>query len=154
MTLRQQNLDFLKANLFLDESACEAGDGKEGGKNEESNSEKSTYAKRKRRDEEIASKKHEAIKQEQVALLREFMTPNSSVSAESPHNEAVNQSIIEKNLACVNDKKCNAILTEALTKTEKVNNLMRVMENPMVFGMYDQEEQLEMKRELKRLISI
>ena len=110
MTLRQQNLDFLKANLFLDESACEAGDGKEGGKNEESNSEKSTFAKRKRRDEEIASKKHEAIKQEQVALLREFMTPNSSVSAESPHNEAVNQSIIEKNLACVNDKKCNAIL--------------------------------------------
>lgn len=39
-------------------------------------------------------------------------------------------------------------------RTEKVNNLMRVMENPMVFGMYDQEEQLEMKRELKRLISI
>ena len=63
MTLRQQNLDFLKANLFLDESACEAGDGKEGGKNEESNSEKSTFAKRKRRDEEIASKKHETMKQ-------------------------------------------------------------------------------------------
>ena len=70
----------------------------------QNSSKKSTYAKRKRRDEEIA------IKQEQVALLREFMTPNSSVSAESPHNEAVNQSIIEKNLACVNDKKCNAIL--------------------------------------------
>ena len=54
----------------------------------------------------------------------------------------------------MNDKKCNAMLTEALTKTERVNNLMRVMENPMVFGMYDDAEQSEMKKELKRLISL
>ena len=82
------------------------------------------------------------------------MTPNSNTNNESPHNEAVNQSIIAKNQACVNDKKCNALLTEALTKSERVNNLMKVMENPMVFGMYDEMEQMEMKRELKRLVSL
>lgn len=102
----------------------------------------------------MTSKKHEAMKQEQVALLREFMTPNSNVGNDSVSSDAVNQSIIEKNKACVDDKKSNAILTEALTKTEKVNNLLKVMENPTIFGMYNEAEQSEMKTELKRLISI
>ena len=152
MTLRQQNLDFLKANLFLDESACEASNNKSDVKGDDG--EQSNYAKRKRREEEMTSKKHEAMKQEQVALLREFMTPNSNVGNDSVSSDAVNQSIIEKNKACVDDKKSNAILTEALTKTEKVNNLLKVMGNPTIFGMYDEAEQSEMKTELKRLISI
>ena len=154
MALRQENLDFLKANLFVNESASESNADNGHEKNAENESEKSNYAKRKRREEETALKRHNAMKQEQVALLREFMTPNSSANNESPHNEAVSLSIIAKNQACVNDKKCNAMLTEALTKTERVNNLMRVMENPMVFGMYDDAEQSEMKKELKRLISL
>ena len=152
MTLRQQNLDFLKANLFLDESACETNN--DDVKNETYDGEKSSYSKRKRREEEASSKKHEAMKQEQVALLREFMTRNSSGSNESQSIDAVNLSIIEKNRACVDDKKSNAILTEALTKTEKVNNLLKVISDPIVFGMYNEDEQLEMKMELKRLISI
>ena len=154
MTLRQENLDFLKANLFADESVSENNADNECERNVENESEKSSYAKRKRREEETAQKRHDAMKQEQVALLREFMTPNSNASNESPHNEAVSLSIIAKNEACVYDKRSNAVLTEALTKTERVNNLMRVMENPMVFGMYDASEQLEMKKELKRLVSI
>ena len=151
MALREENLDFLKANLFTDESASERNVDE---KNADDESERSNYAKRKRREEETALKRHNAMKQEQVALLREFMTPNSNTNNESPHNEAVNQSIIAKNQACVNDKKCNALLTEALTRSERVNNLMKVMENPMVFGMYDEMEQMEMKRELKRLVSL
>ena len=99
------------------------------------------------------SKRNEAIKQEQVAFLREFMTPNSNASGDSIQNDAVTQSIIEKNLACVNEKKSNSILTEALTKTEKINNLMKVMENVTVFAMYSADEQLDMRMELKRLLS-
>lgn len=154
MALREENLDFLKANLFTDESASENNVDNGHEKNADDESERSNYAKRKRREEETALKRHNAMKQEQVALLREFMTPNSNTNNESPHNEAVNQSIIAKNQACVNDKKCNAVLTEALTKSERVNNLMKVMENPIVFGMYDEMEQMEMKKELKRLVSL
>ena len=154
MTLRQENLDFFKANLFADKSASENDADNECEKNVENESEKSSYAKRKRREEETAQKRHDAMKQEQVAMLGEFMTSNSSASNESPHNKAVSLSIIAENEACVNDKGSNTVLTEALTKTERVDNLMRAMENPMVFGMYDASEQLEMKKGLKRLVSI
>ena len=57
---------------------------------------------------------------------KEFMTPNSSVINESPNNEALSLSIIAKIQSCVNDKKCDAMLTETLKKTERVNNLMRI----------------------------
>ena len=59
MALREENVDFLKANLFTDESASERNVDE---KNADDESERSNYAKRKRREEETALKRHNAMK--------------------------------------------------------------------------------------------
>ena len=43
--------------------------------------------------------------------------------------------------------------TEAMTTTEKVNNLLKVMDNTNVWGMYSREEQLKMQNDLKMILS-
>jgi hypothetical protein len=115
MVLRDKSIDFLKANLFEDETAGDNADninGMEAGPCPSTN-----YAKRKRKEAEALAKKMSLAKQEQVAFLKDFIGPTNSVN--DSKNIAVNQSVIDKNLAYAEDKKKSAAHIEALTKTEK-----------------------------------
>jgi hypothetical protein len=95
MALREKNIDFLKANLFEDEAA---GDNVEAGSCSSTNS-----AKRKRKEEEALAKKISLAKQEQVAFLKDFIAPTNIDN--DLKNIAVNQSVIDNNLAYAEDKK-------------------------------------------------
>jgi hypothetical protein len=148
MVLKDKNIDFLKANLFEDEAAGDTAD---------NNSEmiagpcaSTNYAKRKRKEEEALAKKMSLAKQEQVAFLKDFIAPTNTDN--DSKNIAVNQSVIDKNLAYAEDKKKSAAHIEALTKTEKINNLIAVITTPLIFDMYDAAEKNALKAELKSLL--
>lgn len=151
MVLRNQSLDFLKANLFDNESAIQNQDEKTGSDGELGNPSTSTYQKRKIREEEAASKKQSLAKLEQVAFLREIMSPASNASDLSPQNSAVNQSIIERNMAYAEDKKSSALHMAALTQSEKVKTLTSIVTNPLVFSLYPPADQAVMLADLLRL---
>lgn len=63
-----------------------------------------------------------------------MLTPSSHAQ-----NVDVQNSVVQRNLASANEK--------------KVNVLLKVMDNKTVFGMYSEEEQNDMKDQLKRLIA-
>lgn len=131
MTVRGKDLDFLVANLSEEESAHEVEDIQV-----ESTSE-SCYAKRKRKIEGAQSQQKLSDQKPQMALLKELMTtPETSSKASS---SVIDDSVVQKNLASANEK--------------KVNTLLKVMDNATVFALYTTEEQNQMKKDLKDLIS-
>lgn len=148
MTVRGKDLDFLVANLNDDESACNIDEIT----GSTTNTQETSYAKRKRREEEAAASQRMVVKKEQIDLFKELMSPGSDNSDVSS-SPGVNDSIVEKNLAYANNKRVSSMHTEAMTTTEKVNNLLKVMDNTNVWGMYSREEQLKMQNDLKMLLS-
>lgn len=150
MTVRGKDLDFLVASLNEDESASQS----DGNGCVELNPQETTYAKRKRREGE----NQKLVKKEQIDLFRELMSPDS-ITSDSSNTPCINDSIVQKNLAYANNKRVTAIHTEAMTihteamtATEKVNNLLKVMNNATVWSMYSEDEQLTMQEDLKMLI--
>lgn len=130
-----KDLDFLVANLSEEESACEMEEYEVKGATE------STYAKRKRRLEDSSNQQRLSDQSQQMALFKEIMsTPDRIITPQSSDSiDSVNNSLVQKNLASANEK--------------RVNNLLKVMDNATVFGLYTLEEQNKMKNDLKLLIS-
>jgi hypothetical protein len=154
MTVRGKDLDFLVASLNEDESASQG----DGNGSVELNPQETSYAKRKRREEENHNAQKKLVQREQIDLFRELMSPDS-IKSESSNTPCINDSIVQKNLAYANSKRVTAthteamtIHTEAMTATEKVNNLLKVMNNATVWSMYSEDEQLTMQEDLKMLI--
>lgn len=140
MTVRDKEINFLVACLDEQESAQENGDDVE----DKTSITETSYAKRKRREEESSRQSKYSEKKQQLEILKELMsTPDNSVGMSTPSNHAQNvevqNSVVQRNLASANEK--------------KVNVLLKVMDNKTVFGMYSQEEQSDMKEQLKRLIA-
>ena len=103
-----------------------------------------SYAKRKKREEESSRQSKLSDKKQQLEILKELMsTPDNSAGMSTPSSHAQNvdvqESVVQRNLASANEK--------------KVNVLLKVMDNKTVFGMYSEEEQNDMKDQLKRLIA-
>ena len=122
------------------ESAQENGDGLD----DKSVITETSYAKRKKREEESSRQSKLSDKKQQLEILKELMsTPDSSAGMSTPSSHAQNvdvqNSVVQRNLASANEK--------------KVNVLLKVMDNKTVFGMYSEEEQNDMKDQLKRLIA-
>lgn len=134
MTVRGKDLDFLTANLTVEESAFEAEEC------EGANVPESSYARRKRRTEDSLHQQKVSDKKQQIAIMKEIMsTPENGSTASTTSSDSVNESIVQKNLASANEK--------------KVNNLLKVMDNAIVFALYTVDEQNEMKSNLKFLIT-
>lgn len=135
MTVRGKDLDFLVASLSEEESAHEIEESQVKGATE------STYAKRKRRLEDSISQQKLSDQSQQMAMFKEIMsTPDRSATPQSSDSiDSVNNSVVQKNLASANEK--------------RVNNLLKVMDNATVFGLYTMDEQNKMKNDLKLLIS-
>ena len=122
------------------ESAQENGDGLD----DKSVITETSYAKRKKREEESSRQSKLSDKKQQLEILKELMsTPDNSAGMSTPSSHAQNvvvqESVVQRNLASANEK--------------KVNVLLKVMLNKTVFGMYSEEEQNDMKDQLKRLIA-
>lgn len=140
MTVRDKEINFLVTCLDEQESAQENGDGLD----DNSIITETSYAKRKKREEESSRQSKLSDKKQQLEILKELMsTPDVSagMSTLSSHaqNVDVQNSVVQRNLASANEK--------------KVNVLLKVMDNKTVFGMYSKEEQNDMKDQLKRLIA-
>ena len=140
MTVRDKEINFLVACLDDQESAQENGDGLD----DKSIITETSYAKRKKREEESSRQSKLSDKKQQLEILKELMsTPDSSAGMSTPSSHAQNvdvqNSVVQRNLASANEK--------------KVNVLLKVMDNKTVFGMYSEEEQNDMKDQLKRLIA-
>lgn len=131
--MRGKDLNFLVANLSVEESATEIEDC------QKTNASESLYSRRKRRVEDSLIQQKASDKKQQIAILKEIMsTPESSGASSFISNDCVNDSIVMRNVASANEK--------------KVNNLMKVMDNATVFALYSLEEQNEMKSNLKFLL--
>ena len=140
MTVRDKEIIFLVACLDDQESAQENEDGLD----DKSIITETSYAKRKKREEESSRQSKLSDKKQQLEILKEFMsTPDNSAGMSTPSSHAQNvdvqESVVQRNLASANEK--------------KVNVLLKVMENKTVFGMYSEEEQNDMKDQLKQLIA-
>lgn len=138
MSVRGKDLQFLVAVLSNTESACQV-DSTE--VTDIPVDTETSYGKRKRQVKEAGDQ----TRKEQMLLLKEIMcTPENNVGSASS-NSMIDNSVVQRNLASANEK-------EAKSNTEKVNNLMKVMSNDIIFGMYTDEEKDSMRNELKRLI--
>lgn len=138
MSVRGKDLQFLVAVLSDAESACEVDITEVADTPVDT---ETRYGKRKRQLKEATDQ----TKKEQMLLLKEIMcTPESNVGSASS-SSLIDNSVVQRNLASANEK-------EAKSNTEKVNNLMKVMSNDVIFGMYTDEEKESMRNELKRLI--
>ena len=140
MTVRDKEIIFLVACLDDQESAQENEDGLD----DKSIITETSYAKRKKREEESSRQSKLSDKKQQLEILKEFMsTPDNSAGMSTPSSHAQNvdvqESVVQRNLASANEK--------------KVNVLLKVMKNKTVFGMYSEEEQNDMKDQLKQLIA-
>ena len=135
MTVREKEINFLVACLDEEESAQENEDGSD----EKTSITETSYAKRKKREEESGRQHKLSEKKQQVELFRELMSTPDSSSRTSSSSDSVQNSVVQINLASANEK--------------KVNILLKVMDNAIVFAMYTVEEQIEMKNQLKRLIA-
>ena len=135
MTVREKEINFLVACLDDEESAHEIEDGHD----EKTSVAESSYAKRKKREGESGRQHKLSEKKQQVELFRELMSTPDNSSRLSTSSDSVQNSLAQKNFASANEK--------------KINVLLKVMDNAIVFAMYSVEEQNEMKNQLKRLIA-
>ena len=140
MMVRDKEINFLVACLDDQESAQESGDELD----DKSIITETSYAKRKKREEESSRQSKLSDKKQQVEILKELMsTPDNSAGMSTPSSHAQNvdvqNSVIKRHLASADEK--------------IVNVLLKVMDNKTVFEMYSEEEQNNMKDQLKRLIA-
>lgn len=149
MTVRDKDLNFLVASLSDVESASE---GTESPVVVEGNIPPSAYAKRKRLLEESATKQKLSDKREQMYLFKEIMSSSDSTGKTNSSNDCVEQSVIQKNLSAADKNRATANHTEVMMNSDRVTNLLKVMDSAVVFSMYSESEQNEMKAELKQLI--
>ena len=140
MMVRDKEINFLVACLDDQESAQESGDELD----DKSIITETSYAKRKKREEESSRQSKLSDKKQQVEILKELMsTPDNSAGMSTPSSHAQNvdvqNSVIKRHLASADEK--------------IVNVLLKVMDNKTVFEMYSEEEKNNMKDQLKRLIA-
>jgi hypothetical protein len=146
LVVKDQDLNFLQASLFPDESASEDKD-VDISENTESN-----YAKKQRIHFEKAEKAHIAAEARQLAIIKAVMTPNNVKDSE---NGNMSQSVIEKNEASADSKKNQSLYYKALASAEKakktscnVDTLMKVMNNATAYELFTDSEKLQIKEKL------
>ena len=149
MTVRGKDLNFLVASLSEAESAAE---GSESPILAEGNVPLSAYAKRKRLIEESATKQKLSDKRDQMYLFKEILSSSDSSVKTNSSSDCVEQSVIQKNLSAADKNRATANHTEVMMNSDRVTNLLKVMDSAVVFNMYSESEQNEMKAELKLLI--
>ena len=149
MTVRDKDLNFLVASLSKAESASE---GSESPVLVEGNVPLSAYAQRKRLTEESASKQKLSDKREQRYLFKEIMSLSDNPGKTNSSNDVVAESVVKKNLSAADKNTATANHTQVMMNSDRVNNLLKVMDNAVVYNMYNEEEQNEMKAQLKQLI--
>ena len=111
MTVRDKEINFLVACLDDQESAQESGDELD----DKSIITETSYAKRKKREEESSRQSKLSDKKQQLEILKELMsTPDNSAGMSTPSSHAQNvdvqESVVQRNLASANEKKVNVLL--------------------------------------------
>ena len=105
MTVHEKEINFLVACFDEKECAHENEDGPD----EKMSTIETSYAKRKKREEESGPRQKLSEKKQHVELFLELMSTPDSNSRLPTSSDSVQNSVVQKNLASANEKKVNIL---------------------------------------------